>query len=85
MTNTDQPYGDEERTRDLALLRALTRKLKRQRDAISATSAERVDVIRRLRTLGGATYPTLAEAMGTTYSAVQRLIEKADKEEGQDA
>ncbi|SIF35314.1 hypothetical protein [Mycobacteroides abscessus] len=80
MTNIDQPYGDEERARDLARLRALTRKLKRQQDTLNATSAERVSVIRRLRTLGGATYPMLAEAMGTTYSAVQRLLEKLDRD-----
>lgn len=76
---TDTSYGDEERKRDLATLRALSRKAQRQAKALDATAAERLEVVRRLRR-AGATYPELAKAMGTTYSAVQRLLEKADKE-----
>lgn len=86
MTNTDQPYGDEDRARDLAALRALTRKLHRQQRAVETTSAERLEVLRRLRS-AGATYPELAQAMGSTYSAVQRLLAKLDTDndtEGQD-
>lgn len=74
----DRPsYSDEERARDLAQLRALTRKLHRQQRAVEATSAERLEVLRRLRA-AGATYPELAAAMDVTYSAVQRLLAKLD-------
>lgn len=79
---TDQPheYTDEDRTRDLAALRALTRKLSRQQEALRQTAAERLEVVRRLRQLGSATYPELASAMGLTYSAVQRLLKRLDTE-----
>ena len=68
---------------DLAQLRALSRKLQRQKRTLDATSTERLEVVRRLRTLGGATYPVLADAMGTSYSTVQNLLARIDKEEGQ--
>lgn len=71
-------YSAEDRAYDLAQLRALTRKLHRQQRNLDATSIERLEAMRRLRTLGGATYPELAAAMGTTYSAVQRLLAKLD-------
>lgn len=84
VTDNDQSYTDEDRDADLAQLRALSRKLQRQKRTLDATSAERLEVVRRLRTLGGATYPTLAEAMGTSYSAVQNLLARLDRAEGQD-
>lgn len=78
----DRPsYTDEERARDLAQLRALTRKMHRQQRAVEATSAERLEILRRLRA-AGATYPELAQAMGSTYSAVQRLLERIEKGQG---
>lgn len=79
MTNTDQSYTDEDRARDLAQLRALTRKLHRQQRAVAETSTERLAVLQRLRR-AGATYPELAAAMDVTYSAVQKLLAKLDKE-----
>ncbi|MGV0654800.1 helix-turn-helix domain-containing protein [Mycolicibacterium thermoresistibile] len=79
---TDQPheYTDEDKQNDLAALRALTRKLSRQQEALRQTAAERLEVVRRLRRLGSATYPELAAAMGLTYSAVQRLLKRLDTE-----
>lgn len=88
VTNTDPTYTDEERDADLATLRALSRKLQRQKRTLDATSAERLEVVRRLRTRGGATYPVLADAMGTSYSTVQNLLARidhtTDHTEGQD-
>lgn len=78
MTNTDPAYTAEERDADLATLRALSRKLQRQKRSLDATSAERLEIVRRLRTRGGATYPVLADAMGTSYSAVQHLLARLD-------
>lgn len=79
---TDQPrdYTDEDRNRDLAALRALTRKLSKQQQTLNLTAAERLEVVGRLRKLGKATYPELASAMELTYSAVQRLLRKLDDE-----
>ncbi|WP_100482257.1 hypothetical protein [Mycobacteroides abscessus] len=77
MTEPSHGYTEEERARDLAQLRALTRKLHRQQRAVEATSAERLEVLRRLRS-AGTTYPELAAAMDSTYSAVQRLLAKLD-------
>lgn len=78
---TDEPseYTPEERAADLATLRALTRKLHRQQRAVETTSDERLVIVRRLRA-AGATYPELATAMEATNSAVQRLLERIDKE-----
>ncbi len=87
VTNTDPTYTDAERDADLATLRALSRKLQRQKRTLDATSAERLEVVRRLRMRGGATYPVLADAMGTSYSTVQNLLARidntADDTEGQ--
>ncbi|WP_131724522.1 helix-turn-helix domain-containing protein [Mycobacteroides abscessus] len=80
MTESDSGYTAEDRDHDMDTVRRTSRRLATLRKKVNETSAERLVALRRLRNLGGATYPELAKAMGTTYSAVQRLLEKLDRD-----
>lgn len=80
MTESDNGYTAEDRDRDMETVRRVSRRLAALRKKVNEASVERLEALRRLRSLGNATYPELAKAMGTTYSAVQRLLEKLDRD-----
>lgn len=77
MASKATKYTDEERSADVDAARRASEIIHELQRRVSVAAELRSRAVHRLRNLGDAQYPELADILGVTYGTVQRQLEKA--------